>query len=37
MVERKLALFDENKRFIVNVNVARMEDAVHVSVISTPG
>lgn len=37
MVERKLAWFDENRRFIVSVEVKRTGETDHVSVVSTPG
>jgi hypothetical protein len=37
MVQRKLALFDVYKRFIVSVEVKRTKGTDHLSVISMPG
>jgi hypothetical protein len=37
MVERKLALFDQYKRFIVDFELVEDKDAFHLSVMSTEG
>ncbi len=37
MVARKLALFDENKRFILSIELTSSSQGYHLSVVSTPG